>query len=54
MNYLKQTQTKPNLSAYMADKFALSLPNGPIKNTFFLVAGKFAPLFRMPFILRGE
>ncbi|MFA5252321.1 MAG: hypothetical protein WC454_07035 [Phycisphaerae bacterium] len=36
----KQTQTKPNLSAYMADKFALSLPNGPIENS--AIAGKIA------------
>jgi hypothetical protein len=28
----KQSQTKPNLSAYVADKFALSVVEGPVAN----------------------
>ncbi|MDD5063313.1 MAG: hypothetical protein PHQ35_00955 [Phycisphaerae bacterium] len=51
MNYLKQTQTKPILPTFVAGKIALSAAEGPIENSF--IAGKFAPLFRMSFILRG-
>ena len=52
MNSQKQTQTKPILSAYTADKIVPSAVEGPIISMVF--ADKIAPLFRMPFILRGE
>jgi hypothetical protein len=41
MNFQKQTQSKPNLPAIQAGKFALSLPKGLLK-TLTSSAGKFA------------
>jgi hypothetical protein len=47
MNSLKQSQTKPNLPAYMAGKFALSAVEGPVYSVPSEVEGSIKTIIRL-------